>query len=333
MHGCAEWGWGGLLSATTPSPSPPPRDCVAKGNSQPFPGEEELLLPRIFIKHGKVGPAPSSGGPFSASRGRVSAVHSQFTQQLKSNAPPRGRRPLPRRGAAGRLTAGRDFQELIGKGASGGGPVGYWWSTASPHLSICPRVRPRSPHPVPAPFLHPPVPGWDAGGAAPRCPGRGGPVVVGRSGDRTGRTAPSGQRCAEESGAPGVQRSIPGRSGGARGFSGAAQRPLVLGAGPAMPSYPQRTLTVLLLFGTLSAVMALLASSLIFQLPAGRTALGSGPGAVRGALPESAAAVLLPVSAVLAALCLVLNVSCLLLCLLHGYFSTELCRGQPGPER
>ncbi|XP_048783659.1 transmembrane protein 221 [Lagopus muta] len=100
-----------------------------------------------------------------------------------------------------------------------------------------------------------------------------------------------------------------------------------------MPSYPQRTLTVLLLFGTLSAVMALLASSLIFQLPAGRTALGSGPGAVRGALPESAAAVLLPVSAVLAALCLVLNVSCLLLCLLHGYFSTELCRGQPGPER
>ncbi|XP_042746695.1 transmembrane protein 221 [Lagopus leucura] len=100
-----------------------------------------------------------------------------------------------------------------------------------------------------------------------------------------------------------------------------------------MPSYPQRTLTVLLLFGTLSAAMALLASSLIFQLPAGRTALGSGPGAVRGALPESAAAVLLPVSAVLAALCLVLNVSCLLLCLLHGYFSTELCRGQPGPER
>ncbi|OXB70235.1 UNVERIFIED_CONTAM: hypothetical protein H355_002812 [Colinus virginianus] len=101
-----------------------------------------------------------------------------------------------------------------------------------------------------------------------------------------------------------------------------------------MPSsYPQRTLTVLLLFGTLSAAMALLASSLIFQLPAGRTVPGSGPGSVRGALPEPAAAVLLPVSAVLAALCLVLNVSCLLLCLLHGYFSTELCRGQPGSER
>ncbi|OXB54571.1 hypothetical protein ASZ78_003980 [Callipepla squamata] len=101
-----------------------------------------------------------------------------------------------------------------------------------------------------------------------------------------------------------------------------------------MPSsYPKRTLTVLLLFGTLSAAMALLASSLIFQLPAGRTVPGSGPGSVRGALPEPTAAVLLPVSAVLAALCLVLNVSCLLLCLLHGYFSTELCRGQPGSER
>ncbi|NXH97120.1 TM221 protein, partial [Pachycephala philippinensis] len=49
--------------------------------------------------------------------------------------------------------------------------------------------------------------------------------------------------------------------------------------------------------------------------------------------PEPGAAAVLPVSAVLAALCLVLNVSCLLLCLLHGYFSTELCRGQPGPER
>ncbi|XP_054252305.1 transmembrane protein 221 [Indicator indicator] len=105
-----------------------------------------------------------------------------------------------------------------------------------------------------------------------------------------------------------------------------------------MPAaYPQRALTVLLLFGTLAAAMALLASSLIFQLPSGRagtgSGAGSGPGTGRGALPEPAAAVLLPVSAVLAALCLVLNVSCLLLCLLHGYFSTELCRGQPGLDR
>uniref|UniRef100_A0A8B9SU58 Transmembrane protein 221 n=1 Tax=Anas platyrhynchos TaxID=8839 RepID=A0A8B9SU58_ANAPL len=84
-----------------------------------------------------------------------------------------------------------------------------------------------------------------------------------------------------------------------------------------MPSsYPQRALTVLLLFGTLSAAMALLASSLIFQLPAGRTGPGPGPGPGRGALPEAAAAAL-----------------CLLLCLLHGYFSTELCRGQSGTDR
>ncbi|XP_014742657.1 PREDICTED: transmembrane protein 221 [Sturnus vulgaris] len=103
-----------------------------------------------------------------------------------------------------------------------------------------------------------------------------------------------------------------------------------------MPSpYPHRALTVLLLFGTLSAAMALLSSSLIFQLPSGRAVRGAGTGAGtgRGALPEPVAAALVPVSAVLAALCLVLNVSCLLLCLLHGYCSTELCRGQPGPER
>ncbi|NXM40086.1 TM221 protein, partial [Gymnorhina tibicen] len=71
------------------------------------------------------------------------------------------------------------------------------------------------------------------------------------------------------------------------------------------------------------------------QLPSGRAAPGAAPGAGggRGALSEPVAAAVLPVSAVLAALCLVLNVSCLLLCLLHGYFSTELCRGQPGPDR
>ncbi|NXY11906.1 TM221 protein, partial [Pteruthius melanotis] len=73
----------------------------------------------------------------------------------------------------------------------------------------------------------------------------------------------------------------------------------------------------------------------IFQLPSGRAAPGGGPGAGGGrrALPEPVAAAVLPVAAVLAALCLVLNVSCLLLCLLHGYLGTELCRGQPGPDR
>ncbi|KYO18325.1 transmembrane protein 221 [Alligator mississippiensis] len=77
--------------------------------------------------------------------------------------------------------------------------------------------------------------------------------------------------------------------------------------------------------------MAVLASSLIFQLQAGRER--GRPGAGAGAVPEGAAAVLLPLSAALAALCLVLNLSCLLLCLLHGYCSAELCRGDAEPDR
>ncbi|XP_039371542.1 transmembrane protein 221 [Mauremys mutica] len=96
-----------------------------------------------------------------------------------------------------------------------------------------------------------------------------------------------------------------------------------------MPSaYTQRSLAVLLLFGTLAALMAVLASILIFQLQAGRARAGP-PSAVS----ERVAGVLLPVSAVLAALCLVLNVSCLLLCLLHSYFSAEACRGAAEPDR
>uniref|UniRef100_A0A674JEE8 Transmembrane protein 221 n=1 Tax=Terrapene triunguis TaxID=2587831 RepID=A0A674JEE8_9SAUR len=96
-----------------------------------------------------------------------------------------------------------------------------------------------------------------------------------------------------------------------------------------MPSaYTQRSLAVLLLFGTLAALMAVLASILIFQLQAGRAQAGSP-----GAFSERVARVLLPVSAVLAALCLVLNVGCLLLCLLHSYFSAEVCRGAAEPDR
>uniref|UniRef100_A0A8C0GFG6 Transmembrane protein 221 n=1 Tax=Chelonoidis abingdonii TaxID=106734 RepID=A0A8C0GFG6_CHEAB len=80
-----------------------------------------------------------------------------------------------------------------------------------------------------------------------------------------------------------------------------------------MPSaYTQRSLATLLLFGTLAALMAVLASILIFQLQAGRARAGPA-----SAVSERVAGMLLPVSAVLAALCLVLNVSCLLLCLLH----------------
>ncbi|XP_059575871.1 transmembrane protein 221 isoform X1 [Alligator mississippiensis] len=95
--------------------------------------------------------------------------------------------------------------------------------------------------------------------------------------------------------------------------------------------YPARALAALVLFGVLAAAMAVLASSLIFQLQAGRER--GRPGAGAGAVPEGAAAVLLPLSAALAALCLVLNLSCLLLCLLHGYCSAELCRGDAEPDR
>ncbi|XP_005279018.2 transmembrane protein 221 [Chrysemys picta bellii] len=96
-----------------------------------------------------------------------------------------------------------------------------------------------------------------------------------------------------------------------------------------MPSaYTQRSLAALLLFGTLAALMAVLASILLFQLQAGRAQAGSP-----GAFSERVARVLLPVSAVLAALCLVLNVGCLLLCLLHSYCSAEVCRGAAEPDR
>lgn len=332
INGHAEWGWGGC---SVLPPFPPPRECAVEGNSQPFPGEEALLLPRIFIRHGKVGPAPRSGG----SRSFLSLTGTRFGCSLPTCAAAEAKRTSPgpmspssTRSSGSGAAPGREGVpgaaweqgERRPRGRRGI-PVGY-------RQPICPRVHPRSPRPVPAPFLHPPAPGEDTGGVAPRCPGRGGPAVGGRSGGRTGPPHP-GSAARREAALPGFSARSRGEPEPHAASPALPSAPPVPGAGPAMPSYPQRTLTVLLLFGTLSAAMALLASSLIFQLPAGRTSPGSGPGAVRGALPESAAAVLLPVSAVLAALCLVLNVSCLLLCLLHGYFSTELCRGQPGPER
>ncbi|XP_053156464.1 transmembrane protein 221 isoform X1 [Hemicordylus capensis] len=97
-------------------------------------------------------------------------------------------------------------------------------------------------------------------------------------------------------------------------------------------SYGQRALGALLLFGTVSGLMAVLASMLIFQIQAGRRA---GPGAGGGGLPEGASRVLLPLSAVLASLCLVLSLSCLLLSLLHGYCGAERCAspgGALGPD-
>ncbi|KAJ7308271.1 hypothetical protein JRQ81_008798 [Phrynocephalus forsythii] len=77
----------------------------------------------------------------------------------------------------------------------------------------------------------------------------------------------------------------------------------------------------LVLFGAVAGLVALLAATLLFQIRAeggGR----AGPGAV----PESAGSrrlLLLPAATVLAALCLALSLSALLLSLLHGYCGAE----------
>ncbi|NP_001182024.1 transmembrane protein 221 S homeolog [Xenopus laevis] len=96
-----------------------------------------------------------------------------------------------------------------------------------------------------------------------------------------------------------------------------------------MPShYTQQALTVLSLFGVLAAIMASLSVILIFRVQdsvrQGEFGAGLGPGAGR---------FLLPASAVLAALCLAPNASCLLLCLLHSYFTAEVGRDDPESGR
>ncbi|KAM4808789.1 transmembrane protein 221 [Rhinophrynus dorsalis] len=89
-----------------------------------------------------------------------------------------------------------------------------------------------------------------------------------------------------------------------------------------MPSrYSQQSLTVLALFGVLAAIMASLSVFLIFQVQA---AVRQGDS--WGGLGPEAGRILLPSSAVLSALCLSLNTSCLLLCLLHSYFAAEVSR-------
>ncbi|CAH2293430.1 transmembrane 221 [Pelobates cultripes] len=96
-----------------------------------------------------------------------------------------------------------------------------------------------------------------------------------------------------------------------------------------MPShYSQQSLTVLALFGVLAAIMASLSVILIFQVQTtvkqGDHTAGLGPAAGK---------ILLPASVVLAALCLALNTSCFLLCLLHSYFTSEAIREDPESRR
>ncbi|XP_061593732.1 transmembrane protein 221 [Cololabis saira] len=95
--------------------------------------------------------------------------------------------------------------------------------------------------------------------------------------------------------------------------------------------YNQRCFMVLSLLGILSAVMAVLSVVLIFQLQSQQKAVKESPTAE--VLPAAVWAVLLPVSAVLAALALTLHLSSVVVCLLHSYVSAELCRAEQDTDR
>ncbi|XP_062411571.1 transmembrane protein 221 [Sardina pilchardus] len=95
-------------------------------------------------------------------------------------------------------------------------------------------------------------------------------------------------------------------------------------------TYSQRSLMVLALLGVLSAVMALLSVFLIFQLQLQQTGVKESTSPV---VPVEIAVVLLPVSTVLTALSLTLNLTSVVVCLLHSYFTAEICRGEEDTER
>ncbi|XP_061636736.1 transmembrane protein 221 [Phyllopteryx taeniolatus] len=95
-------------------------------------------------------------------------------------------------------------------------------------------------------------------------------------------------------------------------------------------SYSQRSVVVLSLLGILSAIMSVLSVILIFQLQPHHTAVRESTPSV---VPPHVRAFLPPVSAVLSALSLTLNLSAVVVCLLHGYFSTEVSRGELDTER
>ncbi|XP_003201087.1 transmembrane protein 221 [Danio rerio] len=94
-------------------------------------------------------------------------------------------------------------------------------------------------------------------------------------------------------------------------------------------SYSQRSLVILAFLGILSSIMAVLSVILIFQLQTQQAVIKDSPTFV----PKDITAVLLPVSTVLSALSLTLNLSSVVVCLLHSYFATEICRGEPDTQR
>ncbi|XP_037325460.2 transmembrane protein 221 [Pungitius pungitius] len=97
--------------------------------------------------------------------------------------------------------------------------------------------------------------------------------------------------------------------------------------------YSQRSLAVLSLLGILSAIMSVLSVILIFQLRSVQTGENESPPSTSSLIPAPIWAVLLPVSTVLCALSLTLHLSSVVVCLLHGYFSTEVCGGEDDAER
>lgn len=97
--------------------------------------------------------------------------------------------------------------------------------------------------------------------------------------------------------------------------------------------YSQRSLVVLSLMGVLSAIMSVLSVILIFQLQSQQAAVKESPPSTSAVIPAPIWSVLLPVSAVLSALSFTLHLSSAVVCLLHGYFSTEVCRGEQDTDR
>ncbi|KAF7662976.1 hypothetical protein LDENG_00221090 [Lucifuga dentata] len=97
-------------------------------------------------------------------------------------------------------------------------------------------------------------------------------------------------------------------------------------------AYGQRSLMVLSLLGILSAIMCVLSAILLFQLQSPQTVKNS-PSSSSAVVPAAVWAVLLPVSTVLSALSLTLHLSSVVVCLLHSYLSTEVCKGEQDTER
>ncbi|XP_023700003.1 transmembrane protein 221 [Paramormyrops kingsleyae] len=97
-------------------------------------------------------------------------------------------------------------------------------------------------------------------------------------------------------------------------------------------TYSQRSLTVLAFLGILSIIMSLLSVILIFQLQSHSAGI-KDHAPQSSVFPTEVLAALMPVSTVLSALSLMLNLSSVLVCLLHSYFTTDICRDEENTGR